>query len=273
MAMTLVHKKVISGVFAVIMVTGSLLLAPGASAKAVCVTSNPSGSCGPYNYRGITNSNGYNTYVGNNCWADPRCQQKVIAHSPGHWSVSAREPAGNESVKTYPDIQQLFNNWTGHGWNGSGNATDTPVRGLGRLVSVYTESMPARGTIAQAAFDVWMSNNHGHANEIMIWLDNHNRGSGGADKKAAVTIYGQRWTLYQDGGDELIWSLGRPGTFKRQGKGVVHILAMLRWLTSHGFTSPAANVEQIDFGWEICSTGGNSQVFRVSRYIIDAAAR
>ncbi len=244
-----------------------------ASARAVCSTGNPSGSCGAYNYRHITNSNGYNTYVGNNCWADPRCKQRITVRSPGHWRVTAREPAGNDSVKTYPDIQQLFNNWTGHGWNGSGNATDTPVRKLGRLVGVYAESMPSGGTIAQAAFDIWMGHNPGRASEIMIWLDNHGRGSGGATRKATARFYGKRWTLYQDGNDELIWSLGKPGTFQKQGHGTVHILAMMRWLIAHGYTARKSVIEQIDFGWEICSTGGVSRTFRVSRFILDGAPR
>ena len=33
---------------------------PGGTA---CVTSDPSGNCGPYDYAGIVNSNGFNTYV------------------------------------------------------------------------------------------------------------------------------------------------------------------------------------------------------------------
>jgi hypothetical protein len=41
--------------------------------RTACVTSDPSGNCGPYHYDGATNSNGFNTYVGNNCWADPPC--------------------------------------------------------------------------------------------------------------------------------------------------------------------------------------------------------
>jgi len=41
------------------------------------VTTEPSGNCGPYYYSRITNSNGFNTYVGNNCWDDPSCQQTI----------------------------------------------------------------------------------------------------------------------------------------------------------------------------------------------------
>src|SRR5262249_31683665 len=80
---------------------------PGGTA---CVTSEPSGNCGPYHYAGITNSNGFNTYVANNCWADPSCHQTVTAHDPGNWSLSTHEPAGNTAGKTYPDIPKLTKN-------------------------------------------------------------------------------------------------------------------------------------------------------------------
>src|SRR3982750_3756068 len=30
-------------------------------------------TCGAYAYAGIVNSNGYNTYVGVDCWANPQC--------------------------------------------------------------------------------------------------------------------------------------------------------------------------------------------------------
>src|SRR5271163_4842038 len=38
-----------------------------------CVTSSPTGTCpGAHDYTtGSTNSNGYNTYLANNCWGDP----------------------------------------------------------------------------------------------------------------------------------------------------------------------------------------------------------
>ena len=247
------------------------LAASPAAARAACVTSSPSGNCGPYYYPRITNSNGYNTYVGNDCWADPHCQARITARSPGDWSLTAREPAGNDAVKTYPDIQQLFNDWDGHGWHGS---DDTPVRALGGLYSSYAETMPrTAGTTAQFAYDIWLSSNAGHPSEIMLWTDNVHRGDGGAARRASAVFRGQRWTLYQNGGGELIWSLGRPGTFARQAHGTVHIQAMLSWLQRHGYIAQAARIGQLDAGWEICSTGGVFEKFRVSHYTLRAGAR
>src|SRR5215468_12400825 len=58
-----------------------------------CATSGSPGVCGPYDYAGSVNSNGYNSYVSNNCWADPGCQQTLRANDLGDWQVTANEPA------------------------------------------------------------------------------------------------------------------------------------------------------------------------------------
>jgi len=48
----------------------------------------------------------------------------------------------------------------------------------------------------------------------------------------------------------------------------VHLLALLRWLQRHGFAAAGAVIGQVDFGWEICSTGGKPETFTVSRYTL-----
>jgi len=119
-------------------------------------------------------------------------------------------------VKTYTDAQQLMNNFSSDGaWSGS---SDTPVSGLSALSSTCAETMPHdSGTTAQAAWDIWPSNDAGFPNEVMVLGDNVNRGDGGATQKASASFGGQDWTLYQNGGRELIWSLGAPGTFAPAG--------------------------------------------------------
>lgn len=237
-----------------------------------CVTASPTGNCGAYSYSQITNSNGYNTYISNNCWADPACKQTVSANSPGEWQVVSTEPAGNTAVKTYPDVQQLFNDWCGNGsWNACQNPTDTPISDLSKLTSSYTETTPhASATIGQFAWDIWLSNTSG-PNEIMVWVDNANRGNGGADQIGTATIGGQAWTLYEYGGGEIIWSLGAPGTFAQQGSGTVDLLGLLHDLQNRGLVPAGARIGQIDAGWEICSTGGGPETFSVSRYTLAAA--
>ena len=51
--------------------------------------------------------------------------------------------------------------------------------------------------------------------------------------------------------------------------GTVDILAVLHWLQSDEYVSSTADLGQIDFGWEICSTGGASETFTVSSYTLE----
>ena len=202
----------------------------------------------------------------------PDVQPTLSANDPGQWQVVARQAAGNTSVRTYPNAQQLMNNWTGDGWGPCGTCSDTPLSALTQLTSTYTEVTPRGGTIAQFAWDIWTNNNTGHPAEIMVWVDNSGRGSGGATQVGTATLAGQDWTIYMYGDGELIWSLGAVGTFAQQGSGTVDLLAILQESVRQGFTSPAATIGQVNAGWGICSTGGVDETFAVSRYTLTMAS-
>lgn len=238
-------------------------------AKGACVTSTPTGVCGPYSYRASAASNGYNTYVGNNMWAanGVNTTQTLIAYNPGRWSVTANAPSGNTAVLTYPNVNQLFTTWCGRGRKSCSNPKDTPVSELSSLTSAFAESMPHNsGTIAQAAYDIWLTGVGGTgSSEIMIWLDNVNRGTGGADQIGTASIGGQEFTVLRYGGrrGEVIFSLNGN---ERTGK--VDILGVLKRLIADGHEPAGIAISQVDFGWEICSTGGESETFTVSEYSI-----
>ena len=227
------------------------------------------GVLGPYSYPHITNTNGFNTYVANNMWAagGTGMTQTLTAIDPGNWNVAAKAPANNTAVLSYPNTNQLFNDWTGSGWNDGAKLADTPISKLTQLTSTFAEDMNAsQGTDAEAAYDIWLTGTSG-LNEIMIWVDNANRGTGGADQIGTGTFGGQKWTLLQYHGGEVIWFLNAS-----KQSGAVNILAMLRDLQSRGLASPGAAIGQIDFGFEICSTGGAPETFSVSRYMLTATA-
>jgi hypothetical protein len=103
----------------------------------------------------------------------------------------------------------------------------------------------------------------------MIQHDIVNRGT--CPVLAAATFGGsggvpvQKWNLCKYN-SELIWQLG--GTNERSGS--VDILAMLTWLQDHGYLPPGSGLWQIDYGFEICSTGGQPETFAVSHFSISA---
>lgn len=227
-----------------------------------------------YVYPRLPNSNGYTTYVEKDCWGNPQCQYKLEANNPGDWQVTANEPAGNTGVRTFPDAQQLTNNWCPNdpGFkNCTVASTDMKISQLTKLSSTYAEVTPNDpGIIAQFAWDMWISGNTASSiNEIMVWVDNHNRQSGGAPQVGTATIDGQAWTIYRNG-TELIWSLGAPGEFAQQTSGTVDLLAVLKATIDKGLLSAGAGVAQVNAGWEICSTGGVDKTFRVTDYSVTA---
>jgi hypothetical protein len=232
------------------------------------VTSAAHGSCGPYNYPGITGSNGSNTLVLNNMWAaNSGTTQTLTASDPGSWSVVANsQPAGSTAVQTYPDTQQIYT---------QPNNTPDPLSSFGSITSSFTEKMgAARGTSAEAAYDIWLGQNSStnYADEVMIWNDQANRGTcGGASVKATASFGGsdgvpqQKWTLCQYG-SELIWYL----TNGNEQSGTVDVLSMLTWLESHGYLPAGSGLNQIDYGFEICSTP-SAETFTVSQFSIKSS--
>ena len=259
--------------FAVLILTLTVAGAPTAAALAApatpaatawrCTTSSPQGNCGPYSYRPITNSNGFTTYVSNNKWgcgsADQCGRQTVQANTPGNWQVTSDQAAGNTAVLTYPNVQQVFTHT---------NDTDPPLSSFHAVFSHFTEAMHATaGTDAEAAYDIWLSNTKG-PDEVMIWVDNRGRGTGGARRIGHATIFKQPFTVYEYGTGEIIFSLDH-----NEQTGTIHILASLYWLMEHKIVSARATIGQVDFGWEICSTGGRPETFTVSAYSLLSVCR
>jgi hypothetical protein len=234
-----------------------------------CVTSALHGSCGPYDYSGITGSGGSNTFVLNNMWgANSSTTQTLTATSPGSWTVLANtKPAGSTAVQTYPDTQEIYTRT---------NDTPLPLSGFSSIVSSFTEKMgAAAGTDAEAAYDIWLgqSSSTNYRNEVMIWNDQVNRGTcGGATVKATATFGGsngvpqQNWTLCEYGGTELIWYLSSGN----EQSGTVDVLSMLTWLESHGYRPAGSGLNQIDYGFEICSTP-SAEAFTVSQFGIKSS--
>jgi hypothetical protein len=226
------------------------------------------GSCGPYDYSRITNSNGYNTYVGNQMWAcgaPGSCgPQTLTAYNPAQWSVTSTQKAGNTAVLTYPDVQQLFNNWGNGDFNGS---NDTPISALAGLTSSYAENMHENaGTAAQAAWDIWTS-----SGEVMIWVDTTAlRGSGGAQQMGTGTIGGIPMTYYVYGGANGL-PIIKLNTNQRSG--TIDLLDGLRYFQSKGVVASNATISQVNFGWEICSTGGQAETFNVTDYSLTATPK
>ena len=229
-----------------------------------CVTSSNSGSCGPYNYAGISGGGGNQASVIQDVWNPIKgASQKLTAYNPGNWSVSADMPASNTAVVSYPDTQETYT---------TTSDTPNPLSDFSSITSSFAENGPAsRGDDYEAAYDIWAgTGNNNYAQEIMIWVDNHGQTPAGSDV-ASAAIDGVRYK---------VWSTSKAGTVgdtvsmvlnSNRSSGSVNILADLNWLKSNGYMPAGSGLNQIDFGWEICSTGGVPETFTLSQYRITAS--
>lgn len=203
---------------------------------------------------GTWNHDGYEFQ--NDMWNCPQAacgKQTIWADSANYWGAESDMAAGNTAVLTYPDIGQVFN--------------DKPVSDFGLIRNRFTESMPAdhKGLSAEAADDVWL--NH-YKLEMMIWVDNVGRSLAGSTRIGTATIFRQQFTVWKYGSTEFIFSLKRNET-----SGETHILASIRWLINHGQVPAGATLTQAEFGWEIASTGGHAEDFRMTGYWLHTRSR
>jgi hypothetical protein len=227
---------------------------------APCVTSADDGSCGPYDYADITGSDGYNTQIVQDVWnAITGASQTLTAYSPGDWSVSADMPISNTAVVSYPDVQQLYT---------TTDNTPDPLSSFTSITSTFAESGPGSGggDDYEAAYDIWAGtgSNNG-AQEIMIWVDNHGQTPAGSQVGTA-DIDGTSYSVWNSGNNPVTLVLSSNET-----SGTINILAALDWLESNGYMPAGSGLNQIDFGWEICSTGGTAKTFSLTQYSISSS--
>jgi hypothetical protein len=104
---------------------------------------------------------------------------------------------------------------------------------------------------------VWLNN---YGIEIMIWVDNHGQTPIG-NIIGHVTISGQSFAVWFGGGTTYSFVLNGDET-----SGSTHILTALKWLQTHKYVAASATLTQVDFGWEIASTGGSAQDFAMTKY-------
>jgi hypothetical protein len=177
----------------------------------------------------------------------------MCGNSSSDWQVTVSDRAGNTGILSYPDVQRNY------------NTTQPAVSGLDPSATVsFAEDMNANpGTSAEAGFDIWITGTGCSRCEVMIWTDTVNRGTvgGAANTGHTGTFCGDStWQLWHYGG-ELIWY--HPAN---EQTGKVCPAAMLQNLQSSGYLPADAALSQFEFGWEIASTGGAAETFRVNGY-------
>jgi hypothetical protein len=185
----------------------------------------------------------------------PECgAQTLWANSSSDWGVVSDQAKGNTAVMTYPDVQKIFT---------LPNDDPDPVVNFGVIQSSFRQSMPSVGDF-EAAYDLWLNNWN---TEVMIWVDNHGQTPAG-NIVGATVIYGQKFTIWSSSGSKDGYPSG-PFTFvlnRNETSGRVHILSVFRTLEAMRLIPSSSGLDDIEFGWEICSTGGHPEDFDITSY-------
>jgi hypothetical protein len=167
--------------------------------------------------------------------------------------VTSTQRAGNTAVLTYPSVQLNYNG--GHGY---------PLSRFASMTSSYAESMHAvAGTDAEAAYDIWIN---GLSKEVMVWVDDHGQAPAGS-RVATISFSGATWDLYETG-DRSYMAFVRRGNAS---SGTVNLHAALAFLAGRGDLKAGDILWQVNFGWEVCSTGGAPETFTASNYSLASA--
>jgi hypothetical protein len=228
---------------------------------------NPGPACGPYLDRAISGSDGDNTLVLNDMWNPPGAghRQTIRVDNPSDWEVTSDQAKGNTAVLSYPDVQEILT---------TTQDRPAPLSGFASITGRFDESMPFNGD-NEAAFDIWMggSKSSNYAQEVMIWTDDHRTNPPPGSVVARVHFGGAGYAVWQDptdggAGFHTIYMVRE----RNEKDGTVRIGTMLDWLVAHHL-SAAIGINQIDYGWEICSTDGRPETFILHHYFLDVKCR
>jgi hypothetical protein len=206
----------------------------------------------------FSNDPGWDEY--NNTWNDPAMPPNsytLYADNHSDWAVSANQaacPTSDCAVETYESAQYNYDNTSG----------SQEVSQITHMSSYFSQTMPTgnlstNGFDAEAAYDIWLDD---YGIEVMIWVDNQGQTPAGS-------LIG---TAYFSGHAFSVYLAGSTYSFvidKNETHGDINIQAALDWLTGHNYISASSYMTQFNFGWEICSTDGKTDSFRVDGLTLD----
>jgi hypothetical protein len=181
--------------------------------------------------------------VDQDMWNNQGGTQTLRACAYHSWTVTAVQP-DTPDVNAYPNVHRDF---------------DSPsLTSFSRISSTFGSMAPTSGRY-DFAYDVWLNGVASPGStEIMVWTDNQGN-EPGVPQQGTFTSRGLRYTVYRGG--SYIAFLGPD-----RKAGEIDLMAFFRYAVMRGWIPADSTIGQIDFGVEICSTGGRPLEFGVTDF-------
>jgi hypothetical protein len=186
---------------------------------------------------------------------------RVCSH--GNWSVTVKadDQAHDGAVKTYPNVHRDYHDWsTGH---------EPRIRSFKTITSTFASRSPGVG-VYDGAYDIWLNGVADRGStELMIWTDNHRQTPAGQVVEKRLRFNHRTWKLWATGDHRyLAFVPDRPLPHGR-----IPLLNRFDHLMAHGYLPRRSTLGQVCFGYEMVSTNGTTQKFKVDRFSVRSSRR
>jgi hypothetical protein len=189
--------------------------------------------------------------------------QSMKVCSPGNWAVrvKADNNNGDGAVKTYPNVHRDYHNWS--------NGHEPRLSSFKSISSTFASRSPHVG-IYDGAYDIWINGvADDGSTELMIWTDNHRQTPSGSVVEKGLKFSRRTWKLWATSDHSYLAFV--PNKPVRHGK--MALKKRFGYLTTHGYLPAGSTLGQVDFGYEIVSTGGVFHKFKVDRFSVTSSKK
>lgn len=199
---------------------------------------------------GITLS-GY--YVDTDTWnfaKYPGSQQTMYVCDFNNWyaKVNVNDNANDGAVKTYPNVHMDFNGQS--------------IGSFTNVTSSFAFTPPSSGAW-DYAYDIWFN---GQGTELMIWTQSSGRQAHvpGIAIVGTVTIDGIGYNVHHSG-SYTAYDMSTVMT-----SGTINVLHVAQDMISRGYLKSTDPLNSIQYGVEVCDTGGVDATFQVNNFSVTA---
>jgi hypothetical protein len=183
----------------------------------------------------------------------PGSREKLYICNFNNWyaKVNVNDNANDGAVKTYPNVHKDY--------------SSPAVHSFRKIASTFAHTAPRHGAW-NYAYDIWLNN---FSDELMIWTQSHGRQAHvpGIPTVGAAAIGHIRYTIHHTG-SYTAYDMRRS---HRSGR--LPLLAIIKNAINRGLLRRGATLSQIDYGVEVCDTGGRSTKFQVNNFSIASTRR